>query len=110
MQYPLSLVPVNQSCDRRGVDFRQPAANLVRYNVQASPLQQRGVPVVVPHLQEPVTGSRTKEGQYLHKCNLPVTIVRQSAKKTVSGKTKYLPRCNASSSMVLLVVVLQQVG
>ena len=87
----------------------QPAANLVRYNVQASPLQQRGVPVVVPHLQEPIMGSRTKEGQYLHKCKLPVSTVQHSAKKRESGKTNYLPRCNASSSMVLLIVVLQQV-
>ena len=110
MQYPLNLVPVNQSCDRRGVDFWQAAANLVRYNVQASPLQQRGVPVIVPRLQEPSMGSRTKEGQYLHKYKLPVSIVQHSAKKRESGKTNYLPRCNVSSSMVLLVVVLQQMG
>ena len=66
--------------------------------------------VVVPHLREPIMGSRTKEGQYLHKCKLPVSILQHSAKERESGKTNYLPRCNASSSMVLLVVVLQQMG
>ena len=91
MQYPLSLVPVNQSCDRRGVDFRQPAANLVRYNVQASPLQQRGVPVIVPHLQEPSMGSRTKEGQYLHKYKLPVSIVQHSAKREKARQNQLPP-------------------
>jgi hypothetical protein len=39
--------------------------NLVRYDVKASPLQERGVPIIVPHVVELVMGSRTKKGQFL---------------------------------------------
>jgi hypothetical protein len=64
------IVPINQSCDRCGVDDRQPAANLERYDIEASPLQKRGVPVVIPHVVIPhvvelVMDSRMKKGQFL---------------------------------------------
>jgi hypothetical protein len=67
------IVPINQSCDRCRVDDRQPTTNLVRYNIKASPLQKRGVPIIVPHLVEPVMGSRTKKGQFLETLNYVVT-------------------------------------
>jgi len=35
-------------------------ANLIRYDVKACPPQQRSVPLVVPHLLQPVIGSNTK--------------------------------------------------
>ena len=37
-------------------------ANLIRYDVKACPPQQRSVPLVVPHLLQPVMGSNTKGG------------------------------------------------
>jgi hypothetical protein len=63
------IVPVNQNRDRCGVDNRQHTANLVRYHVKASPLQKRGVLVVILHLVEPVMGSRTKKGLFLETLN-----------------------------------------
>jgi hypothetical protein len=63
------IVPFNQSYDRCGVDDRQPAANLVRYDIEASPLQKRGVPVIVPHVVELVMDSRMKKGQFLKTLN-----------------------------------------
>jgi hypothetical protein len=36
--------------------------NLVRYDIEARPLQERGVPVVVPHVVKLVMGSRMKKG------------------------------------------------
>jgi hypothetical protein len=48
--------------------------NLVRYDVEASPLQKRGVPVVVPHLMEPIMGSRTKKGHFMETLNYFVSM------------------------------------
>ena len=40
--------------------------NLKRDDIQASSLQEKSVPVVVLHVQEPIVGSRTKERKVLH--------------------------------------------
>ena len=37
-----------------------------RDDIQASSLQERSVPIIVPHVQEPTVGSRTKERKVLH--------------------------------------------
>jgi hypothetical protein len=44
-------------------------ANLVRYDIEASPLQERGVHVVVPHVLKLVMGSKMKKGQFLQTLN-----------------------------------------
>jgi hypothetical protein len=41
--------------------------NLERYNVKSSPLKERSVPVVVPHVLELIMGSRTKRVQVLQR-------------------------------------------
>ena len=40
--------------------------NLKRDDIQASSLQERSVPIVVLHVQEPIVGSRMKERKVLH--------------------------------------------
>ena len=48
--------------------------NLKRDDIHASSLQERSVPVVVLHVQEPIVGSRTKEWKVLYgiKHSLPL--------------------------------------
>jgi hypothetical protein len=63
------IVPVSQSCYCHGVYDWQPTANLVRYDVEPSPLQERGIPIIIPHVVELVMGSRMKKGQFLQTLN-----------------------------------------
>ena len=57
--------------------------NLLRYNIQASPLEERGVPVIVPLVQEPIMGSRMKEGHFLKKLKFVVSIITQIEKSDI---------------------------
>jgi hypothetical protein len=53
---------VEQCHDLRKVDCGQPTTNLERYDVQASPLKEKSVHVVVSHLLEVVMGPKTQNG------------------------------------------------
>ena len=79
--------------DMRWVELRQPMTNLKRDDIQASSLQERSVPVVVPHVQEPIVGSRTKERKVLHGIihSLPLLHEHMYVHKKLNKTYRLLP-------------------
>ena len=88
------LVPVDQIRDRRGVEGRHPTVNLERYNIKASPLKERSVPIIVPHVLELIVGTRTKRVQFLQRIQIIILIREHKYMcrgKILLGEVKSLP-------------------
>ena len=86
--------------------------NLKRYDIYASSLEERSVPVVVLHVQEPIVGSRMKERKVLHgiKHSLPLLHEHMYAHKNLNKTYRLLPAPRYETSSVgLLVCQVEQV-
>ena len=89
----LKIIPVNQHSYGRWVELGQPTMNLKRDDIQASSLQKKSVPVVVPHVQEPTVGSRTKERKVLHRIKHSLLLLHEHmyAHKNLNKTYRLLP-------------------
>ena len=77
IEYGHEQIPVNQRSYGRRVELGQPTTNLKRDDIQASSLQERSVPVVVPHVQEPTVGSRMKVRKVLHRIKHSLLLLHE---------------------------------
>ena len=67
--------------------------NLKRDDIQTSSLQERCVPVVVLHVQEPIVGSRMKERKVLHGIKYSLLLLHEHmrAHKNLNKTYRLLP-------------------
>ena len=72
--------------------------NLEQYNIKSSPLKERSVPVVVPHVLELIVGTRTKRVQFLQR--LEIIILIREHKYMCRGKITCRSKVITSPSAV----------